>query len=61
MIDFETRRRVALELLTHHHERLSHKASQFCGQCACSPLPLSEAQETWLLQLADKAGLTVEA
>lgn len=55
--DFAVRRKLALELLNKHHEHQTHKSSQFLGQCACSRLPLSAAQEEWLFKLAEKAGL----
>lgn len=61
MTDFETRRRLALALLTDHHARLTVKAGQFCGQVAVNPMPLTAAQAEWLNGLADRAGLTVEA
>lgn len=61
MTDFLTRRLLALELLSHHHEHQTRKSSQFLGQVACDALPLTPRQEEWLGQLADRAGLTVEA
>lgn len=58
--DFPARRRLALDILE-HGDRLTRKAGQFLGQCAVDPLPLSDKQEDWLLALAERAGLAVEA
>lgn len=60
MTDFDTRRRLALEILT-HSDRLTRKAGSFLGQCVADRTPLSDRQQEWLEQLADRAGLTVEA
>ena len=53
---FEARRALALALLN-KGEGLSVKAAQFCGQATVSPLPLTDRQESWLIDLAEKAGL----
>jgi len=55
-----TPRELALEILTHHHEPLSWKASQFLGNVAgCPDRDLSVAQRKWLGQLAASAGLVI--
>lgn len=58
-MDFAQQRAAALEILA-KSERLTRKAGSFCGQCAVDPMPLSEAQMTWFLQLAERAGVAVE-
>lgn len=56
-----TPREAALELLTHHHEGLHWKASQFLGNVAgCPERPLPDRQLNWLGKLAEPAGLIVE-
>lgn len=58
--DFAERRLLALQVLT-SSERLTRKAGSFLGQCAVDQTPLSERQIEWLTQLADRAGIAVEA
>jgi hypothetical protein len=53
---FENHRDAALALLG-TSRRLSRKAGQFLGQLAVDPSPMSEAQESWLAKLLDRAEL----
>jgi hypothetical protein len=57
---FDLRRQQALEILA-RSERLTRKAGSFLGQCVADATPLSEAQETWFAQLAERAGVALEA
>ncbi len=59
-MDYATRRAAALEILT-TSETLTRKAGSFLGQCVADECPLSERQETWLGQLASRAGVEWEA
>jgi hypothetical protein len=54
--DFQKRRAVALAILT-KGDKLTRKAGQFLGQCAVDASPLSERQEEWFGQLAERAGV----
>lgn len=58
-ISFERRRELALAILT-KGERLTRKAGSLCGQLIADPTPMSEAQERWFWQLADRAGLSID-
>jgi hypothetical protein len=53
---FSTPRDAALALLN-SDARLTRKAGSFLGQLACDPTPISEAQQSWLTTLLDRAGL----
>jgi hypothetical protein len=57
-IPFETRRAVALEILS-SDARLTRKAGSFLGQLAVDPVPMSPPQEEWFGKLAQRAGLSV--
>ncbi|MBM0169686.1 hypothetical protein [Altererythrobacter sp. C41] len=60
MDDFHARRALALAILN-SGTTLTRKAGSFLGQCAVDPSSLTERQREWFKQLAEKAGLTVEA
>ncbi len=53
---FHNHRDAALALLS-GCSKLSRKAGQFLGQLAVDPMPLSEAQLSWLNKLLSRAGL----
>ncbi len=54
-----TPRAAALEILTNRNEGLSWKACQFLGQVVGLPdRPLTEAQQSWLETLKERAGLS---
>ena len=57
---FEAQRKVALAILSSECS-LSRKAGSFLGQCVVDESPLTDKQETWFLQLAEKAGVEVLA
>lgn len=57
--DFETRRKLALDILNSGC-RLTRRAGSFCGQVAVDPTPLTQAQAEWLDQLAERAGFGLE-
>ena len=46
----------ALALLN-HGERLTRKAGSFLGQLVVDPMPMTQAQASWLATLLDRAGL----
>ena len=58
-LDYETRRKLALDILGSGC-RLTRKAGSFLGQCAVDATPLSPAQAEWLDQLAERAGFGLE-
>lgn len=53
---FRTAREAALALLN-GSTRLTRKAGSFLGQLVVDPTPMTEAQESWLAALLDRAGL----
>jgi hypothetical protein len=53
---FDNQRDAALALLN-QGGRLTRKAGSFLGQLAVDSAPMSEAQESWLATLLDRAGL----
>jgi hypothetical protein len=55
-VPFQTHRDAALALLN-ASDRLTRKAGSFLGQCCVDPMPLSEAQHSWLSTLLERAGL----
>lgn len=59
-LPFDQRRKIALHILT-HGERLSRRAGAFAGQCAVDPTPLTPKQAEWFANLAERAGITLEA
>lgn len=59
-MNFEQQRRNALAILS-SDTKISRRGGSFLGQCAVDATPLTERQETWFQQLAQKAGLEVEA
>jgi hypothetical protein len=58
-MNFDEQRRDALAILN-HAEWLTRKAGSFLGQCAVDETPLTDRQETWFEQLAERAGLRME-
>lgn len=59
MDSFGLRRKLALDILQ-GEVRLSRKAGSFLGQCVVDDTPLTDKQETWLGQLAERAGIDME-
>lgn len=57
---FGERRQLALAVLS-SAEPLSRRAGSFLGQLAVDDSPLSQKQIDWLVTLAERAGLEVEA
>lgn len=57
---WEQRKAAALAILA-ASDRLSRAGGSFLGQCVADPSPLSPKQTDWLIALADKAGVAVEA
>lgn len=57
-MNFDTQRKAALAILSSDC-RLTRASGSFLGQCAVDPTPLSDKQETWFFQLADKASVEV--
>lgn len=55
----DTIRKTALAILS-SDTKLSRNAGAFCGQCVATGAPLTEKQEEWFLQLANKAGVILE-
>lgn len=51
-------RKTALAILA-SGTRLSCNSGSFLGQCVATGAPLTERQETWFLQLAEKADVEV--
>ncbi|MEO5706986.1 MAG: hypothetical protein ABIT10_10465 [Alteraurantiacibacter sp.] len=58
--DHEGRRAAALAILA-GGDRLSRKGGAFLGQIVADETPLSDKQIDWLLSLAERAGVAVEA
>ena len=50
-------RTTARALLNRDDIRLTRKAGSFLGQCVAEPYPLTEAQDSWLNTLLERAGL----
>ena len=51
---------LAFRLLEKHRSgeaTLTRAAGSFCGELITDPRPLSDKQQSWLLKLAEKAGL----
>ncbi|OAO02572.1 hypothetical protein A8B75_11565 [Sphingomonadales bacterium EhC05] len=57
---FESRRETALKILS-TSETLTRKAGSFLGQCVADECPLSDRQQEWFNQLADRAGVNLES
>ena len=57
-MNFDMQRKAALAILSGDCS-LSRRAGSFLGQCAGDQTPLSQKQETWFLQLAEKANVEV--
>jgi hypothetical protein len=53
---FPSQREAALALLSGDN-RLTRKAGSFLGQLAVDPAPMTEAQQSWLATLLERAGL----
>ena len=60
MISNNGRRKAARAILS-CDTPLSRKAGSFLGQCVMDDMPLTERQSTWFEQLAEKAGVALEA
>lgn len=60
MMDFATQRAAALAILSKGHG-MTRKAGQFLGQLAAHDAPLTEKQVEWFSQLAERAGVQLEA
>lgn len=57
---YEEQRRAALAILS-KSERLTRKAGSLLGQLVADDTPMSEAQLSWFLILAERAGVEVSA
>lgn len=58
-MNFETRRAMALAILT-KGERLTRRSGSFLGQLVADPTPMSPAQVDWFHQLAERAGVDLD-
>ena len=58
-ISHDRRAELSLAILT-ANDRLTRKAGSFLGQLIVDPAPMTEAQQRWFLQLAERAGLSIE-
>ena len=53
---FNSIRAAARALLNDDQARLTRKAGSFLGQLVADPMPLSDAQESWIATLLEKNG-----
>lgn len=52
------RTELSLAILT-RGDRVSRRAGSFLGQLIVDPTPMTDAQQRWFLQLAERAGLSI--